>query len=432
MSDEVRTDQPLEGELEPALLDDIQNLYIGRIVGAKGSFVTAAGPVVAALFGEVLIYGRVEEGRLIAERLRRVALYGAPAGDDPAGIGVVSLAGPLDDVQLEPGPQGEARDVLLQLHYPLLSAKQPPLSASDDAVFPRMERIAARLGWEPAGTAGDTQAGLVISFAADDVAEQLVGLVQAVTIEPAQVVFQLAGSGEPFPPPHFSLPSNCAQPAGGCRPEVATVTRWLGLRFVNLSTQTPDVEAIGRTQIDSACQVWRTKAACQLLVDQSTPAGVPVTGLFEASGPQKNAYSWVDVTQERALPALGFDHVNYVEVYLVDALLDRPGGGITHNCGQASAFCILDLGKARLNPFLLSHELGHVLGLAHIDGLGGVMPSSAGSVMEAAAPNPNINTLFNCQVMTARPNQGGPQPLALNPIVGTTPTADCFRPDRLA
>jgi hypothetical protein len=254
-----------------------------------------------------------------------------------------------------------------------------------------------------------------------------------VVLDPIPVVFQLAGTGEPQKEPHHSLPSSCdPPPAGIWSPQLATVTRTLGLRFINLSDQIPDVEAICQNLIRNACQIWRNEAACLLQIDIATPPGTPIPGLFDTSPADKAAFHDTIQIQEFVLPTLGFNHINCVEVYLVNKLLNRRGGGISHDCGQASAFCILSLEAARQNPLLLAHELGHVLGLAHVNGFGGILPGSPGSVMEAGMPNPSVNTLFNCRVLTDRPNPADPpHPVALNPIVSNTTTPDSFRPDRL-
>ncbi len=450
MSHDLSSNARQSVQASPKPFDDIEDLYIAQIVKAPGSIEIVKSPgsgqteteTLPAIFsGEMLLYGRIKDETFVVERLRRIALYGSPMekrADDP--IVTLSLAGPLAETVIQPpSPAGSIEYVPLQLHYADLSMRLPPLSESQDAVFPQVERIAASVTWEPADKADPSAVNLEVSLIADKQVVVTLGTVRTVILEPIVLRFQLAGSGSPKPAAaHHSLPTNCLPPPGGpCGPGLSTVTRLLPIKFVNFSTQfsLSTVETMCKTQLcgvplvtgdcppvaGGVCEVWRNKAALDLTIQSTIDNATAHTGYHE-----------IDQTQETGptgIQTLGYYYPNapLIVVYLVDALLDRPGGGISHDCGQASAYSILDLNKMGANPYLLAHELGHVLGLYHPDESTKPYPGSWESVMKASgafSPNPSANTLYNCRIFTAG-MAGSP----LNPIVTTTNINDCFRPD---
>jgi hypothetical protein len=447
-------------ELDQPLIDDIKNLYIGQISQAKGIGQTSVGPLEAMFQGEVLIYGQVEGDRFIIDQVRRVAIYGRDSyrGADRQ-IGVLSLAGPLVAPEIRRSGEGQVErrsgagqaepeqvELLLQLHYAALSSELDPLYKSTDAIFPQVEQAIARLTWKQQSAADDRSVQMELTFELIALveAEKKLGMVQALSLDPFTVSFNRAGTGAPRPEPHFSLSSNCPAPNTPCGPNTETVTRILPIKFVSFS-QTRDIndptngfeqkaalEKICQDQIDGVCLVWRNKAALDLTV----------TALVQGTPDQRRDFSNCSSNDEAELPfdlpapdnGSSLDGINEVEIYLVDNLVTlEHGGGVAYNCCQASAYCILDLEVARQNQFLLSHELGHVLGLDH-PGTSTCYPGSSGSVMQPTGTgagliisNPNINTQFNCRIFTAASSSNCP--LTLNSIVTTTTTPDCFRLD---
>ena len=410
----VRRPQPLPGPI-----DDIRDLYIGRIAKAEGLIqLQSQGPLRVLWEGEVLFYGHPEGGRFVVERLRRIALYGSPLEPQPNDpIGTFSLVGPLAETSLQPGPAGSTEKLRLQIHYRALSVELPPLRKSEDAVFPQVEQVIANLQWKQNGEVAGTTVQLDVELEASEWVERKLDILRSVKLEPVTVSLRLAGSEKPpvRSRTHDSLAPSCPQPpATACSPGMETVTRTLPLKFISFSNRLlADVENLCKVQLSGVCEVWRNKAALDQVVGPD---------IKEGTNAEKGAKSSVDQTQEYGLGTF-YSSPSQVEIYLVDRLLDHPGGGIAYDAGQSSAFCILALDKVSVNPYLLGHELGHVLGLDHPGGAG-VFPGSAGSIMEPATPNSPTNTLHNFRVLTA-----GANATPLNPIVATTTFPDCFHPD---
>jgi len=410
--------KPSKPQPLPGPMDDIRDLYIGHIAKAEGVLrLQGSGPLRIFWEGEVLFYGHPEGGRFVVERLRRIALYGAPLEPQPNDpIGTFSLVGPLAETSLQPGPGGSIEKLRLQIHYHALSVELPPLRESEDAVFPQLEQVIANLQWKQSGEVAGATVQLDVGLEASEWVERKLDILRSVTLEPVTVSLRLAGSERPkLSREHRSLPDQCPPPpATSCPPEMQTVTRRLPLKFISFSNRLlADVENLCKVQLSGVCEVWRNKAALDLVVGPD---------IKEGTDAEKSAKSSVDKPQETGLGS-SYSSPSQVEIYVVDRLLDRPGGGITHDAGQSSAFCIVALDKASANPHLLGHELGHVLGLDHPGGAG-VFPGSAGSIMEPATPNSPTNTLHNFRVLTA-----GANATPLNPIVATTTFPDCFHPD---
>ena len=403
----------------PVPFDDIRDLYIGRIAKAKGSIQLRGqqNPLGVLWDGEMLFYGRPEGERFIVERLRRVVLYGAPLEPQfGKQIGILSLAGPLTETKLESGPDGSIGKLRLEIHYRALSVELPPRDKSEDAVFPQVEQVIANLNWTQVGQATGAAVQLDVGLVVSEWIERKLDVVQSVTLEPVTVSLRLAGSEKPVlrTRTHESLAPSCPQPpATACLPGMETVTRTLPLKLISFSNRSLlDVEQLCKTQLAGVCEVWRNKAALDLVV---TP------DIKEGTANEKTANSSVDMTQEYELGSL-YSTQDQVEIYLVDNLLAWPGGGISYDCGKASAFGIIALDKVSANPYLLSHELGHALGLQEPNKQPN--PGSPGSIMEPKTPNSPTNTLDNFRILTAGANAA-----PLNPIVATTAFSDCFHPD---
>jgi hypothetical protein len=406
--------------------DNIESVYVGHIVETKGTLQTDAHIVPLTMWGEVLVYGHLEDGVFVVEHLRRIALYGSvvdPYKDDP--IGVLSLVGPLNQLAMDAGYTGTTHDLQLQLHYAALSSELPPRYEEEDALYPQVETIAAKLSWAQVGKSELSGVSLEIKFDANDLLDRKLGIVHTVALDPIVVPFYPIQSDGDRPAQHHSFSPHCPPPPVG--PCVPTLKRRLPLRFVNLSTAA-DAEAICQQQIDGACEIWRNKGALDLEIEAE---------MIETDSDQKASYSVLERSDEFSLKTLAdsnnalYATTTQVEIYVIDEFVVDHGGGYTYYGGVAEAFCILEVGlnthhtsTARTNRNLLAHELGHVLGLAHPDGRQGSVPSSLHSVMRPGNPNPSANTLFNCRIFTDRPGEP-----PHNPIVMTTNQADCFRPD---
>lgn len=426
--------QPKGGEAFPDQpFDNTEGLYVGRLVGAGGAVQTATGAFPLRLWGEILFYNQPDADAFAVQRVRRVALCGSfteHIDDDP--IRVLSLVGPLGAPEIEPGHTSKAHGLQLQLHYHALSKELPPRFECKnrecrDAVFPQVEKFAATLTWTPADQPESTAVWLEVRLSADELIDEKLGVVQSVTLDPIVVPFYPNGPREDRPATHHSLSPHCPPPpVGAC---ISTQKRILPLCFINLS-RAADVEEVCQRQIDGICEVWRNKGALDLRV---------TVNLVEATEGQKTNFAELGEIGESMLSDLRdannvlYASTTQIEVYVVDRFLMNRGGGVAYDCGQASAFCILEMGDphaplastARTNKYLLAHELGHVLGLAHPnEAADDVAPGSPHSIMEPGNPNPNANTLFNCRIFTDRPNH-----LPHNCIVETTNQPDCFRPD---
>jgi hypothetical protein len=140
--------------------------------------------------------------------------------------------------------------------------------------------------------------------------------------------------------------------------------------------------------------------------------------------PYPRLFSVLDPLEEDQVRVY-YGNWRHLEIYLIEQFSGGGGGGgKAYNCGQAAAYIVLEADAADTNPYVLAHELGHVLGLGHPGEPGLTYLGSLGSIMVPARPNPNINTLSNCQIFTA-----GAQQQPLNPIVASTAAPDCFRPN---
>jgi len=411
------------------IIDSPPEFYVGHIVQVNGSIQTNKVDHPAFLWGEVLLTGRLNGPTFILEQLHRVALYGNL--DDPEKneeIGVFSLAGPLEK------PIASADGSLFfrqQLHYAALSTQLEPLVKSYDAVFPQMEQIAASLRWTQASQPIEGNIELIISILANDVVDKQLGLVQAIQVEQIPVVFQpIRHEPPPQLPRHHSLTTNCPPPPACPAPKQHLMR--LPLKFINLSTKLGkrpanctdstlsdppnDIEAICQSQIDMICAVWRQKASLELDVQPN---------LEEASCQEKIDYSDFNPPDLSKIRTLTYQSLNYVEIYLVNNILDQTGGGISYDNNNANTICFLEVEAARANPYLLAHELGHMLGLDHPEVERGLLASSTESIMQPAPNppfNPPFNTLYNCRVFDHNIGR-------LNPIVSTTNVKECFHPD---
>ena len=422
--------------------DDIENLYVGRIEQVIGRI----NDTDDGLFeGEVLLYGRADEGVFIVEKIRRFALYGSLVDNSQdERFGLISFAGPLNKVDLIPGPKGTATGLWQQIHYDELSAEVNPLYREDEVEYPWVEALTVNLTWEwisedPTEPEQRLNIGLPDSELIGESAQA--GRISSLTFGPTTLSFYRAGSG---------LAGNlgiCLSPKNPPCPEetdLATVARQWPLKFINISGQpNSDIEGEINNQITGVCNTWWQKAALNVASQPQLEDGA----VFLAAYPN---YALIDTSgKARGLATLYNQFINgalttppyHVEVYVVQAISGQVAahGGVTRNNGQASAYCILQADKLPQNQFLLAHELGHALGLNEVASGPGVLQS----VMIPGTPNSSQITLDNCQILTGwggdpavpgsipvHPLAGNPA-IALNAIVRAVPGSDdCLRPDQ--
>ncbi|MCB0168321.1 MAG: hypothetical protein KDI79_29100 [Anaerolineae bacterium] len=439
--------------------DNTRNLYIGHIDLVKGK---VNGTLEANFAGEILLYGHPEDDIFVVEQLRRLALYGKlQEPNDFPELGIISLAGPISNTQLVPTlddpKSGTVFIVHLQLHYDDLTKRRRAIRYSGDAVFPRVEVLLTNLTWKQEGVPDESKVQLIVGLPASNLVGQVngEGLIQSVTFDPLLLPFHLAGTGPSISRKQHNSLGGCPDPIGKCGPcnkKITTPVRQLPLKFINITQKTAEeLEALCQTQITNACRVWRDKAGLELDID-------PQIGGDDIDVMIKDNYQGILTSTQQSdlydsVPPSG-NPPDYVPIYLVTGMRDSDGQnvqGFTRNCGQASAFSLLRVGRSgrnpienslQTNPFLLAHEVGHILGISHPgDSTPEYFPDqhgfvdshlgAAGSVMQMQDPNVNINTCENFEIFDKWP---GPTTInifvPLNAICLADPSQnDCFRPD---
>ncbi len=406
----------------------LPNQYVGHFnqVTAQVRLESSILPVI--LSGEIVAQGRRDGDRFVPESWQRLALAGRSPVDElregryaPSPLGVISLVGPV----FQPEDDDTLATMPVQLHYEALSlvgkkyrAQLPTDQNKADAVFPEIEKIAAQLNFT-IDEAAPLAVRLSLELKPDQQSANQPGRIESVAFDPILLTLQPYNSETYQPRQHQSLTPNCPSPNGlGGSP---TVLRRLPLKFINLCQAVPTVlavEQVCQTQLDGVCEVWRNKAALEIDAD---------AGLLDGTLLEKEEFCALSDDQEYGLRLLSYHSATHVEVYLIDEFAsgDDHGGGIAYDAGTSGAFCILQYNLAQENPYLLAHELGHVLGLDHPLGQQpDLLPGSPASIMEVGHPNPRRNTRDNCRVFDDRPGQ-----LPHNPIVITTAVADFFSPD---
>jgi hypothetical protein len=410
----------------PLVFDDIENLFIGHFRNVDAHIQTISGENPVRLWGEILLYGRLDaDGKsFIVGELRRVAAGGGliePKLDKR--FSSISLAGPLEVPQVGPSVSGgEIVDIRMQLHYSALSQLKPLLE-SEHAVYSQVDTILTNLSWKQISEPVENSIVLEINFAST---KRLTSPIDPPIFEsirfdqPIRVSFDRAGSGKPLAETILPLnaPPPAAPPPGPCSPSLTTIVRTLDLNFVNLTHHA--VDAAVTTLMDRVNEVWRDKAA--LTVTHTITPGL---------ANDIETFFSMDQIEEGTVATAGYDHpaIPTMEVYLIESFAtnNQHGGGFAPltPANAASAFCIVEVGAAATNPYLLAHELGHALGLQHPDGTQGTILSSLNSVMQPSGPgasnNPS-NTLFNMRsLLCCTP--------PLNPLIQTTAAPGCFHPD---
>ena len=429
------------------LSSDIEDLYIGHIDELVGF---TNGAIKTRFAGEVLLHGQAGDDAFKITYFQRLALYGVPDPnrEGPDDLGVISLIGPSTNTDLtEKDGKVFVDNLRLHLHYRALS-RMRPRSRTKDSVAPQAETIAAGLAftWEKDGKPGEPEVRLKVELHIAELIEKQLGIVQEIAFEPFTLVFRKAGSGAGGETSqHNSLSScrNTSQPCQNPAPynQVSRPIRQLPLKFINVSSRSvAAVEGDCQAQINCACEVWRHKAALRLNVEPHIDNAVTLKGKYQVVNTELQATLPCDYAHFLHPPANPTNpadpcydpptdpYPNYVEIYLVDTLTGYTGedsGGCSYNDGMALAYCILQVNQLATTPYLLAHELGHVLGLTHpwID----ISPGSWGSIMEPHIPSFTQNTRQNCQIFGYRfPDINSPCLVLLNPLCLATLDADRF------
>lgn len=382
-------------------------LYVARFRNAQVIVDTKEGKLDAYLNGHVLVTGeRVDEVFTVTE-IRQLSAW---SGDLPGLGGFLDFAGPLPDAE-QPltGPEGL---FTAHMYYPLLGEEKPVLEEID-AVYPFLERLQGQITLETTPASEMVLSGhLSLSLVADPV--NLSGKVQAVAAEEIELEFHLlSGPGESAV--HNSLAACAGAPAAG-----AEANYNLTLRFVSVSVipgnqpamaaAAHPLQGVAQAQINGACEVWWQHAGIRLVPYQ-------VAGqldIFEAAD-KAGGVSSVD---DQNLPnRAGLAIEAAIEVYLVDQLLGTAvnpatGGGVSFGNRTRQAWIVLEIGKAQNNPYLLAHELGHILGLIHpgellpVPNNNGLIHGSECSVMVPDSPMSDRNTQNNITQARALPPLG--------------------------
>lgn len=176
------------------------------------------------------------------------------------------------------------------------------------------------------------------------------------------------------------------------------------LVFYNLTFAPPapnnddDVVNWCNTQLDAVGAIWCTKGALNFIVNPALqPRPAPVAGTdfsYDAAA---------------ALPPSSIGNgVKWHRVYVVNRIIGSGAGqGLTFRSGTSEAYTLLDvraiddldhgfIANRFKNPFILAHELGHMMGLNHPQEAWGFhsIPSNENrqTIMNRGVPSLNVLT----------------------------------------
>ncbi len=388
--------QTLTREPEP------KTIYLAQLKQVISHFVLRDGSEKSVLLtGEILVEGGTETGSDLSTGVfRRVSLWSDPAEELH---GVVALAGPIEAPRYNPEPFSTLKPFEMWLYHSKLRSL-PPICTESDATYPPLERTSGRLEWKLV-EADESGGRGTLTITLEQVGESGAEFIEKVILPPTDVAFRRVEEQRPYK----QTQANSIVACGGSAPAGAGHDcRALFVRFIHLSragAPGTNLEPLAQQLIDNACAVWWQKGGIKLVPfvpDGQVHATVEVVNVSAQvyTCPGNPQSVCVALAQELSVGAVS-PSPDAVEVYFVDRLSDEPGGGITHLCRTVDAFVILEIEKAWNNKYLLAHELGHVLGLAHPDG-GGCPGTAAGaqcSVMVPDTPNSARNPASNFAVV---------------------------------
>ena len=407
--------------------------FVGRIRQSKAIVTTNEGEVPVVVSGEVVLDGQVNDGRFEITAWRRVALVGRPQDRDTSAarsIGIISLVGPIG----EPAAEAALDQINLQLHYEALSTRLPQHvdDRSTGVRFPEVETSATSVEWAAESDA-DGPVTLTLNMTTEQARDnQVLGLVTNIGLN-ALTAQLVPIRDEPYHSlTHHSLTGSCAdpdlaQPLG--REWQPTITRLVPLVFVSLCKDFSErVQQVCENQLRTLCAAWRFQGALDYIL-RAAELQVP------ALADDVETYHILNDGGLSDLRTLWPRPDAAALVYFVDSLelAQHEGGAVTIDSGVGSTYCVIDVQKADAKPYLLAHEIGHVLGLDDPNGnRPNLVRGEANTVMDVSALIHTRNRLSNCHIFSDRLEaraDGTVLQRPHNPIVMTTEFRDYFRPD---
>ncbi|GGG40034.1 hypothetical protein GCM10011344_46120 [Dokdonia pacifica] len=175
---------------------------------------------------------------------------------------------------------------------------------------------------------------------------------------------------------------------GNCHPDLEVNERTLTIQPVGYRSSTADTSPTGQSlavQMASATNIWG-KCCINFNV-------LPIHIITDAT--LKTSSNITNIRASYASP-----NANAIEVFFVDNNLPSIGGGVANACNSILGNVVMSDNNAG-NPQLLSHELGHILGLGHPGAtFTGCTEPDDNTVMTPSNspnnPNSTNNTHWNC------------------------------------
>lgn len=380
----TETDQ----EAYPSTQNLIPQIYLSQFEDVPGELTLQSGePIEIKWRGEILLdVQEIDEGRWEIRSVRRIALNSLSV--EPL-EGEISIAGPRDELAFVLSSGEQILDFGMRGYYPFLNRLGSACEESD-AIYPLLEKFQGEVILAVSGEVGK-ESGLEVQVLLKQESNDENSFetpLQTLSFGPAILTFTPLPPQFPSENPHHSLVTCSMPPPGG----TGHTHKKLNIRFVSLLSPQPlpsDLENWVQELLDGACKVWWSKGGIKIDPKPTIDLGSFLGGVI----PQ---------LQETAVPTNVGQDANRIDVYLVEQLTARPGGGVTHACGTNGAYVLLEMGKARNNKYLLAHELGHVLGLHHPGRSADCSEFREGSfcsIMVPDKPNSSRNTVNNLAVI---------------------------------
>lgn len=361
-------------------------VYLAQLEHVTSQFVIRdRGEVPVVLSGEILVEGPPPGSDFSPGSFRRISLWSDTREELNS---TITLAGPVEPMAEGSKPASAEQPFDMWLYHSRLLL-EPPVYKESDATYPPLERMKGLLKWTLVD-AYESGGRVILDIELNQTGGSGVEFIEKVTLPSVTATFQRVEA--PSRPEQTKANSivacGASAPAG-----TGHDSRALFVRFIRLSragAPIVNLEPLAQQLIDNACVVWWQKGGIRLVPfippgqAHATVETIHVAAQdFVCPGDPQSVC--VALAQEPNVGTLS-PSVSAVEVYLVDRLLDEPGGGITHGCRTPDSFIILEIRKAENNRYLLAHEVGHVLGLMHPDG-GGCPGAAAGATCSVMVPD---------------------------------------------
>ncbi|MBE7556390.1 MAG: hypothetical protein HS126_35505 [Anaerolineales bacterium] len=302
--------------------------------------------------GEVLVVGSFDQDQqFIVEDIQRVVLRSQEILKELGGS--IAIAGPINKTGHQAGSQGDIKAFEVSVYYPRLSTDLEPACVESDATYPYMERLRGVLTWEPLGSENTSTPRFALKLTLNEIiVSHLKTLIKDITFDQWPLSFQ-PPSDQPYTPSKANSLLECqgTLTTGDKKVKVLKVRFWAAQNSDSGLNVTINQTLEGRVKewLRRACEVWYKKGGLSIIP-------------FETIDPKPS----VLIPQQKGENATLGDP-NYIDVYLVKNLLPTDSnGGECFDCGTPNACIRLDVAKiSNNNPYILAHELGHVLGLYH-------------------------------------------------------------------